>query len=203
MMRPRHNGQALTEFALVLPVLMLVLGAILQFGLIFTSQIGITNSVREAARYGSVLSGATADSTAQANGQAVMTHLVGGSGSIDAVDPDAIDATGCGPSGLLATNVHPFICSLNTTQPGLASATVAYCKYQNPSSGSGTYSVRISVSVVYNHPLYIPVVANIIDALDGGTTPGSFQLVASEQMRVENVPTLDAAALDSMTTSCT
>ena len=48
------NGQALAEFALVLPVLMLILAAILQFGLIFSSQIGITNSVREAARYASV-----------------------------------------------------------------------------------------------------------------------------------------------------
>lgn len=173
------SGQALTEFAIVAPVMMLVLAAIVQFGLIFTSQIGLTNSVREAARYGSVLPVVDTASATSAGGQ-VLAYLVGTGGT-------------CGPAGLLARNVHPFICASNDTSPGLGpnSYGVSYCAYQNVANSN--YSVRITVTVSYNHPLYLPIVGNIIDAMDGGATPGSFRLTASEQMRVENKPTLDAA----------
>jgi Flp pilus assembly protein TadG len=179
----------MAEFAIVLPVLFLVLAAIIQFGLIFTSQIGLTNSVREAARYGSVLP--VSDATgATAMGNQVLTYLQGGAN--------------CSPSGgLLATNVHPFLCASNPTQPGLAAATVSYCSYVNPGSGSptaGQYSVRLSVDVTYNHPLFFPVIGNIIDMLDGSNTPGSFQLTSSEQMRVENEPLSQAQV--STLTSC-
>jgi Flp pilus assembly protein TadG len=173
------RGQALTEFAIVLPVLFLILAAILQFGLILSSQIGITNSVREAARYGSVLS-VTDSSGASSTATQVLTYLQGG-------------GTCSTTAGLLSTNVHPFLCASSDTLPGLgpSSAGVSYCAYQNPGTGSATageYSVRIAVTVSYNHPLYLPVIANIIDALDGSNTPGSFRLTASEQMRVENAP---------------
>ena len=193
LMRPPRRrsdpcGQALVEFALVFPVVLLMLAAILQFGLIFSSQIGLTNSVREAARYGSVLS-VISDTDAAANGTQVLAYLVGTGGV-------------CGPSGLLSTNVHPFVCAATDNDPGLGpnSASVSYCKYQNV-TGGGTYSVRISVRVSYNHPLYLPIVANIIDAMDGGT-PGSFRLTANEQMRVENRPDLSAADVGGLSQTC-
>lgn len=186
--RPRSSGQALTEFALVFPVVLLMLAAILQFGLIFTSQIGLTNSVREAARYGSVLS-VVADTDAAAAGAQVLAYLVGSGGV-------------CGPSGLLSTNVHPFVCAATDNDPGLGpnSASVSYCKYQNV-SGGGTWSIRIAVRVSYNHPLYLPIVGNIIDAMDGGT-PGSFRLTANEQMRVENRPDLNTADVSGLSQTC-
>lgn len=193
LMRPARrrsdpSGQALVEFALVFPIVVLMLAAILQFGLIFSSQIGLTNSVREAARYGSVLS-VISDTDAAANGAQVLAYLVGSGGV-------------CGPSGLLSTNVHPFVCAATDSDPGLGpnSASVSHCKYQNV-TGSGTYSVRISVRVSYNHPLYLPIVANIIDAMDGGT-PGSFRLTANEQMRVENRPDLSAADVGGLSQTC-
>ena len=55
LLRPR--GQALPEFALVLPVLALLLFGTIQFGIIFGSNNGLINSVREAARFGSVCIG--------------------------------------------------------------------------------------------------------------------------------------------------
>jgi hypothetical protein len=51
-----HNedGQALVEFALVLPVLILLLGGIIDFGWIFGNQILANNACRDTARYTAV-----------------------------------------------------------------------------------------------------------------------------------------------------
>lgn len=53
------RGQALPEFALVAPLLFLVLFAIIQFGFLLGGQIGFTNGVREATRYASTVPNAT------------------------------------------------------------------------------------------------------------------------------------------------
>ena len=57
--RQRSSGQSLVEFALVLPILFLLLFGTIQFGLIFGANNGLINSVREAARFGSVCIGPT------------------------------------------------------------------------------------------------------------------------------------------------
>lgn len=49
-----EEGQNLVEFALLLPVLLYILMGIIQFGLIFAVYVTINNSVREAARWGSI-----------------------------------------------------------------------------------------------------------------------------------------------------
>jgi len=46
----REDGQTLAEFALVLPVLLLILTGILKFGLMFNNYITLTDSVRSGAR---------------------------------------------------------------------------------------------------------------------------------------------------------
>lgn len=50
----RERGQALVEAALVLPVLLVMLMAVLSFGLMFTAQLIITNASREGARLGTL-----------------------------------------------------------------------------------------------------------------------------------------------------
>jgi Flp pilus assembly protein TadG len=55
----REGGQSLVEFALVLPIFLLVLFAIVDFGMAFHAWITVTNSAREGARLGAV----RADST--------------------------------------------------------------------------------------------------------------------------------------------
>lgn len=47
-----QNGQAIIEFALVLPILLLILGGIIEFGILFYNKQVITNASREAARAG-------------------------------------------------------------------------------------------------------------------------------------------------------
>jgi Flp pilus assembly protein TadG len=46
-----EEGQAMVEFALILPILLLVICGILEFGWIFGNQLLADNAVREAARY--------------------------------------------------------------------------------------------------------------------------------------------------------
>jgi len=46
-----EDGQSLVEFALVLPVLLLLLCAIIDFGWLYYNQITLNNAAREGARY--------------------------------------------------------------------------------------------------------------------------------------------------------
>ena len=47
----KENGQAMVEFALVLPILLLFIAGIIDFGWIFHNQLAANNASREAARY--------------------------------------------------------------------------------------------------------------------------------------------------------
>lgn len=47
----KDNGQALVEFALIVPILLFLIVAVIDFGWLFMAQIRVTNAAREAARY--------------------------------------------------------------------------------------------------------------------------------------------------------
>ena len=49
-----EKGQSIVELALILPILIVLLGAIIDFGWIYSCQISANNAVREAARYSSI-----------------------------------------------------------------------------------------------------------------------------------------------------
>ena len=59
MSRTRQRGSQAVEFALVLPFLVLVIFAVIDFGIIAYNKAVITNASREAARRGIILSAAT------------------------------------------------------------------------------------------------------------------------------------------------
>jgi Flp pilus assembly protein TadG len=59
-LRKREDGQSLVEFALVLPIFLLVLFAIVDFGMAFHAWITVANSAREGGRLGSVHASAAA-----------------------------------------------------------------------------------------------------------------------------------------------
>lgn len=55
-MRPKNQtGQAIVEFALVLPLLLILIFGVMEFGILLYDKAVITNASREAARYGIVL----------------------------------------------------------------------------------------------------------------------------------------------------
>jgi Flp pilus assembly protein TadG len=49
-----QQGQSMTEFALVLPILALLLFGVIQFGIVFNNYITLTDAVRAGARKGAV-----------------------------------------------------------------------------------------------------------------------------------------------------
>ena len=53
----KETGQAIVEFAIVLPLLLLILCGIIDFGWIFYNQLSLQDCTREGARYGSVNAG--------------------------------------------------------------------------------------------------------------------------------------------------
>ena len=73
--RNTENGQAVVEFAVILPVLLMILFAILQFGIVFNNYIQVTAAAREGARKAAVsrslgTSAAETAATASAKGAA-------------------------------------------------------------------------------------------------------------------------------------
>ena len=62
--------------AIILPVLLLVLTGILQFGVLLSAQIGLVNGVRDGARYGSVCNVRYVVPAATTNGAQVSNYLI-------------------------------------------------------------------------------------------------------------------------------
>ena len=63
----RRSGQSLVEFALVLPVLMMILMGIIEFGRIWMSQNAVTNAAREGVRLGVLATADDSSVTSTAN----------------------------------------------------------------------------------------------------------------------------------------
>jgi Flp pilus assembly protein TadG len=160
--RPSHRrGQALIEFALVLPVLALFLLSILQFGVLFSTQVGITNAVREAVRNASAIPVATnADALTAAN--SVYARLTGSNGLLVRTGSSYL------PGALV--------------QSGSPRTQVCYYSY---SDETGNVSIMARVAVQYRHPLFIPVISSIIDGFDGANDQ-AYRIGVSEEVRVSN-----------------
>jgi Flp pilus assembly protein TadG len=156
-----EGGQGLVEFALVLPVLALFLLGILQFGVLFSTQVGITNAVREAVRNASAIPVATA-ADAQAAANSVYARLTGS-------------------NGLLVRNGSSYsTAALEIT----ASPRTRVC-YYSYSDATGNASIMASVAVVYKHPLFIPIISSILDGFDGSNDQ-AYRLAVGEEIRVSN-----------------
>ena len=170
--RRRARGQSLAEFAMVAPIFFLLVFSVIQLGLVFGTQNGLVNGVREAARRAATyrINDGSFDATVWgsicATIEAEVTAL--GDRTIPAYD---------------ATRIHPV---------------VAYEWVANPETGD--YFLVAHVSATYDHPLYVPLVSFFLDQADG-TTDGVMTLSASEQMRVEN-PALEFSSAPAAPPAC-
>ncbi|MCJ7511051.1 MAG: pilus assembly protein [Dehalococcoidia bacterium] len=90
-----EGGQSLVEFAFVLPIFLLVLFAIVDFGMAFNAWLTVTNSAREGARLGTIHAPAvdieqrvrnTASSLDQADLTVTVTNADGDPGTSVVVD---------------------------------------------------------------------------------------------------------------------
>lgn len=73
MKRKKQKGQGLVEFALILPILLLVILGTIEFGRIFLIYATVSNGAREGSRYGMVNPADTAGITTRVNETMVMT----------------------------------------------------------------------------------------------------------------------------------
>jgi Flp pilus assembly protein TadG len=146
----------MAEFALILPIALLVLFGIIQFGFLFASQIGMVNALRETVRYASTapVNDATSANTAATN---TCTYLRTGA----MAKMPGYESAFLGP------------------------ASITYESYLDPHDPPNTWSVRLTVYAEYRHLLLVPLVNVILDGLDG-SGDGRFRLSATEAMRVEN-----------------
>jgi Flp pilus assembly protein TadG len=162
--RPRRRdgdrGQSLAEFALVAPIFFLLVFTVIQLGLIFGTQNGLVNGVREAARRAA---------TYRVNDQSFDTTVWG-----------SICATIANEVRQLGDRVIPGYVV------GELLPSVTYEWVPNPEAGD--YSLIAHVSASYNHPLYVPLVSFFLDGADGNPGDNALTLSATEQMRIENPP---------------
>jgi hypothetical protein len=151
----RERGQALAELALVAPVLVLLIMAVVQFAFVLETQMGITNAVREAARR------AAADPSPTTSG--VQAQL----------------------DALLAANIQGYEASrLWTASDGPeygASPAVTFCSY---SIAGGPINYRVSIYVAYKNPVFFPLLSYATDLLDRKSN-GTWDLAAEASMRIE------------------
>jgi Flp pilus assembly protein TadG len=91
--RMRERGQSLLEFAFVVPIFLLVVMAVVDFGVGLKSWIQITNAAREAARYGAINCGlGDIDGTPVAD--LVEDRAIDTATGLD-LDPAKIDVVNC------------------------------------------------------------------------------------------------------------
>ncbi len=166
--RKGESGQALLEFALVVPLLVLLVMAIFQFAYVIESQMGLTNAVREAARRVAATEPNAAPVWASMT-QWVQAELCG-----DAVPP-------C-DGGLLDENVQGFDGDSLWFDPPV----VTFCSYPVVTSSGTVTNYRVQVDVTYEHPVFFGPLTFATDAVDG-TPNGKWDIGASSQMRLEHI----------------
>jgi Flp pilus assembly protein TadG len=155
--RERHSrGQAMVEFALIAPIFFLLLFSVIQLGILFGGQNGLVASARELARYAAPY---RVTSFTDASNVCADTRL---RTQIDTFMRQSIPGYGA---------------------PNVQSRTITYSFNTN---ANGSYYAQLNVRVVYNHPLFVPLVGGLLDRFDG-TPDNTFTLDATETMRIENL----------------
>lgn len=136
--RRGSRGQSVVEFALILlPLMLLLLGAI-QFGVIWATQIGVTNAVRDSVRAASLVQ-PKADAAGNIDNPTEVQYAT------DIRDDVLLKA--------MAANI-PFYGSAN-----VQTATVCYATFTDASSAP---ALQATVTVTYAHPIFIPLIASVL-----------------------------------------
>jgi Flp pilus assembly protein TadG len=128
-----ESGTAAVEFALVLPLLLLVLFGTIEFGILMYDQSVITNAAREGARWGAVKSISLAHPVSCADPN--VSTIQGG-------NPASCSGNGSGNACLVASNYSSqYLITFGTATSGNPSVTVS-CGPSNP-------TINVTVSYTY------------------------------------------------------
>ena len=107
--KDRERGQSLAEFALLVPIFLILVFAIVDFGMGFNAWITITNSAREGARFGAV----------QASGDEIETRVRTTADSLDQSKLTVSVTNAQGNQGESVVNIDDYGLSLITPLAGL------------------------------------------------------------------------------------
>jgi Flp pilus assembly protein TadG len=147
----RTRGQALVEFAITLPILVLLVAGVLELGRGYTFAVATSDAARDAARY---VAGKT--STTNGPGLANMCSLV-------KADLAAVTSNVNCPTQV--NHAPPFVTGVDYTKPAAGQAVVAvYCGSSANCKGSVTALSRSEVDV------YVYYGFSDLNLLGGGIT---------------------------------
>ncbi len=136
--RSRLSGQALVEFAVALPVLILLVAGMLEMGRGYVFAVATSDAARDAARY-------VAGKTASTNGPGLAAMCTIVTADLTAVTSNVTCAT-------QVLHAPPFVAGADYTSPTPGQAVVAvYCGTSANCSGSipTLYQSEVDVSVYY------------------------------------------------------
>ena len=134
--RRKGRGQALVEFAIILPILVLLVAGVVELGRGYTFAMATSNAARDGARY---VAGKT--STTNGPGLANMCSLV-------KADLAAITSNVVCPTQV--NHAPPFVAGVDYTTPVAGQAVVAvYCGTSVNCTGSGTALSQVDVNVYF------------------------------------------------------
>lgn len=136
--RRHRRGQALVEFAIALPVLILLVAGVAELGRGYTFAVATSDAARDAARY---VAGKT--STTNGPGLASMCKLV--------IADLAATTTNVSCPTQVTLHVPPFLASDFTAPVAGQAVVVVYCGTSLNCAGSATtlYQSEVDVSVYY------------------------------------------------------
>ncbi len=155
--RRREEAQSLVEFALIVPMFLILIFGIIDFGLGLRAYVTLSSATREGARYGIV-------------GNQAGTFIAGGSGDCDGIKTTTIVSKVCSTmNGLGLTNIQTV-----TTKCPPSGVTSPPCTPGNP----------IEVHAEYRYH-YITPVRSIVNVLSGGSMPGYLTVRSTVTMRQE------------------
>ena len=158
------RAQSLVEFALIVPMLLILVFGIIDFGMGLRAYISVTSATREGARFAIV-------------GNAPGTFTSGGAGECNGTTTTTTVGKVCGTiSGLKLTNVQNVqvqVC--DTASPPVCTAATA----TNMLSGK---SVRVTASYQYH---YITPVKALIGFFSAGNLGSYLTISSTTDMRIE------------------
>lgn len=103
-------GQAAVELALVLPLMVLILLIIVDFGRVFTTYVAVANAAREGARYCALHPGDTAGTQSRVRGESDGRVILDTAGTVCATESDGDSVTVTARATF--TPITPFISNL-------------------------------------------------------------------------------------------
>jgi Flp pilus assembly protein TadG len=151
----RRRAQSMVEFALIVPLLLMLMFGIIELGIMFSIYIGMTNSAREAARAGAIY---------QHTGTPYLSSDPGATAAIDAARKQYI-------SQVLTDTLNPMIDSKTVTVTVTYTGTSVLDPEAPSVYRSGDY---VEVSLSHDHPLFFGVLG-----------PQKITIRATSAMRIE------------------